>query len=951
MTIKKLTLTLSLALTVAACALTACAVTEHIHSYSTKWSHNDSQHWHNATCVHLSEKTDVEDHVFDGGVETFATYESEGYLTYTCSVCSYQKTEQTSPKLMHEYASDLTHENGDTHWYACVDEGYEHLKYGEEKHTLIETDYNESTGYATYTCKCLFTRQYLRCNVMQAPTIEGGVYVGQTLSQIPLLGGQSTVEGEFSWTNSSQVVTESGNYAITFTPYDSQFAPVASEVYIAVEQLSVTVTVGENGTANKSGKIDVNYGQNLSLVFLPNSGYAVESITVNGESIAPSNSYILENITYSYEIEVAFAKSIEENLPFTLTYVSGTQNAYTYQNGVLTFIEISEQSVYAISGSLDGNIVIDVGENYKFDLELTGFTLTSSAVNPITVLSGDEVSLTAKNGTQNYIYDTRSAIDTTDETLYSAAIYSLVDLEICGKGSLALNSDNNNGVHTKDDLQVKNLTLNVTCKDNALKGNDGVEITNAATTLIATQGDCIKTTNSHVNETTLNQKGTVYIAGGTHNLYAACDGIDAAYNVLIEGDTTALNIYTDKYSQYSEEVTATSESTYYLRYSSTAYKYSVKYYNNDEDYLWVNVSDSYKTVSSSGGRPGQNSTYYYYTFAKKSEYSKLAVYMYSSSQTQGQDSSYYACTEYKTINSSYDTVALSYRSGTLSLSWTNYTTASTGGMGGMQEGNSDKGTYSTKGIKAANEITVNAGNINIRAYDDAVHANNDVALENGATPLGNVTVNGGTVTAYSNDDGLHADGTLLVTNGTVCVINAYEGLEGAFITVMGGNVSAVSSDDGFNATSTTGAAITISGGEVYVYATGDGLDSNGTTSKGAIAFSGGNTVVICNSNGNAAIDSDGGYSHTGGRVLAIMSSGGMTSETTNGNATGRTTKSSLSLSNGGYITVTVSGESVVTVKMPCSLTAFAVYLGSSSATIAAASTITSTLNTSGVCWY
>ena len=109
-------------------------------------------------------------------------------------------------------------------------------------------------------------------------------------------------------------------------------------------------------------------------------------------------------------------------------------------------------------------------------------------------------------------------------------------------------------------------------------------------------------------------------------------------------------------------------------------------------------------------------------------------------------------------------------------------------------------------------------------------------------------------------------------------------------------------------------------------------------------------MVICNSNGNAAIDSDGGYTHSGGSVIAIMSTGGMTSESTNGNASGMTTKSSLSLSNGGYLTVTVSSTTVATVQMPCSMTAFVVYLGSSSATIASASSSSATLDANGVCW-
>lgn len=943
-------------------ALSACFIggSNHTHTYSDEWTFDETYHWYNAECAHMSETKDKAKHTFDDGTETPATFESAGYITYGCIICDYEKQVESEAKLEHDYSDKLTHDNGDTHWYACIDEGYESLKKGEEKHNLTESDYDEATGYATYTCACGFSKQYLRSAITSLPMVSSTVYVGQKLSDITFSGGTGSVDGTFAWSAPDTVITASGNYNVTFTPTNTEYAPITGTVAITATQLTVTVTVGENGSASETGTVNVNYGGSLSLTFTPDSGYTVGSLTVDENAVTAAASYTFENITASHTISVTFNEQVDvSDLPFTITYVSGTGNAYTYADSVLTFTTITADTVYSISGELEGNIVIDVDTTgtYKFDLEMTGFTLTSDSVNPITVLSGNEVSLKAKNGYENYIYDNRAAIDSTDTTLYSAAVYSLVDLEMSGKGKLAIVSENNNGIHTKDDLQVKNLTLSVTCEDNALKGNDSVEITNATTTLIATRGDCIKTTNSHINSTTGNQKGTVLIAGGTHNLYAACDGIDAAYNVLIEDSTTVLNIYTDAYSEYSKEVTTVSESTYYIRYSSQNYKYSVKYFNSDTDYVWVNPE--YSTSVKNG-----NKTYYYYSFAKNTNYSKMTIYMYTSSQTQGQATNYYYCSGSLSHNDGQDTIALSSRQGSLTYSWTSYSTSSggsTGGMGGNQggmqeEGNTDKGTYSTKGIKAANEITINAGTIFVKAYDDAIHAGDGdlidagTALENGEIPTGDLTINGGTITVYSNDDGIHAEGTLLITAGNVSVTKAYEGLEGLFIIVKGGNISVISSDDGFNGTSTSGAAIEISGGTVYVYAGGDGLDSNSTTSKGAILFSGGDVVVICTSGGNSAIDSDGGYAHTAGRVIAIMPTGGMTSETTNGKASGMTKKSSLSLSNGGYLTVTVSSATVATVQMPCSMTAFVVYLGSSSATIASASSSSATLDANGVCW-
>ncbi len=763
---------------------------------------------------------------------------------------------------------------------------------------------------------------------------------GYEIDTLTIDGASVTTTSNYTLSN----ITSSHTVAVTFKQ--------------TILQHTVTVSVGEGGSCNYGGGVVVNNGESLTLTFTPHTGYEIDTLTVDGSLVTSSTSYTLSNITTNHTVAVTF-KAVE-NRTYTITYVSGTMNAYTITDNTITFNTIAMDTVYSISGTLDGNIVFDVGDTYKFDLELSGFTLTSSTVAPIVALSGSEIAIQAKVGTENYIYDNRTAVDPLDTTQYSGCVYSMVDLELSGKGSLTVISENNNGIHGKDDLQVKNLTLFVKSIDNCLKGNDSVSIEYATTTLISRQGDAIKTVNSHINATTLNQKGNVTITGGTHNLYAACDGIDASYNTIINDATTVLNIYTDQFSEYSEEVTTVSSNTYYLRYSSNAYTYSAYYFNSSSDYKWVNVSTTvYSTVSGSSGGWGGSSTYYFYSFEKVSGYSSMIIYMYSSGQTQGQSSSYYKCTSTLAVNENYDTLTLSVRSSSLSASWTSYesassTSSSQGGMGGMQEeGNTNKGTYSTKAIKAANDITINDGTIFLEAYDDAIHAGNFVegvsqVLENGEYSTGNVTILGGTLSVYSYDDGLHADGILTVSSGTVKVTGSYEGMEGYNIVVSGGDISIISSDDGFNSGATSGAGITISGGKVYIYAGGDGIDSNSTTSKGAILFKGGDVVVFCTSGGNAAIDSDGGYTHSGGRVIALTSTGGMTSECTNGNSTGMTVNSSVSLSS--YLTVTVSGSTVATVKKPSSMSAHVVYLGSSSATISAASSSSATLDDNGVCW-
>ena len=649
-------------------------------------------------------------------------------------------------------------------------------------------------------------------------------------------------------------------------------------------------------------------------------------------------------------------EDIETNV--TVACTEGTQDAYKLENGVLTFSGIKEDSVYTVSGNLGGHIVIDVAEDFKFELVLHGAIIQSAEECPIIVKSADKVTITAKKDTSNFIYDLRDAVDSSVEGIYSGAIHAECDMQVGGKGSLTVESKNNNGIHSKDDLEVQNLDLTVTCIDNALKGNDSVTVESGNIVLISRGGDGIKTSNSDISDKG-NQRGDISILGGRVDIYSACDGIDASHDVTIEGEAV-LNIYTDKYSEYSEEVTAVAESKYYILSASKDYSFSVKYINDAGAYVWKNAELDSESApaggdpgASSGGRPqkpggsrpgGSESVgapYCFYTVEKPTSYTKMQIFIYAPGQKLAQESEYAAASEVISVNDSYDMIVIESSADGLNMGWSNYSTSARpgsfpggpGGMGGPGgEGNRDKSEHSAKGIKAANEIFVKCGAITVKAYDDAIHANADSVLENGKNPTGNVTVSGGVLTIHSNDDGIHADGVLTLSGGSVTISNSYEGAEGSRVIITGGSLSLSSRDDGINATSTSGVGVEIKGGDVYIYASGDGIDSNSRSSYQGIVFSGGKTVVISTSGGNSAIDTEQGYDHTGGYVLAVMPSGGMSSEAKrckNFNSVAQSTSMKLNANEDLKV-----GD-IFNVKIPTSLNALVIFIGDTDAKITA----------------
>lgn len=69
------------------------------HNFATEWTFDDNNHFHACLDAGCTEVSDIGAHTWDEGVETKpATTEQEGEKTYTCTVCSKQKTE-VIPKL------------------------------------------------------------------------------------------------------------------------------------------------------------------------------------------------------------------------------------------------------------------------------------------------------------------------------------------------------------------------------------------------------------------------------------------------------------------------------------------------------------------------------------------------------------------------------------------------------------------------------------------------------------------------------------------------------------------------------------------------------------------------------------------------------------------------------------------------------------------------------------
>ena len=499
-------------------------------------------------------------------------------------------------------------------------------------------------------------------------------------------------------------------------------------------------------------------------------------------------------------------------------------------------------------------------------LELNGVTLENNENSPIYVEDCDTIEISAKKSTTNNIKDTRVAYVTDQAGQGKGAIFvNNGDLKLKGTGTLNINAGYLNGIHGKDDVKVQKETLNITAVNHAIRGNDSVTIV-SGTLNLSCGGDAIHTENSDVSSKG-NQKGNVTINGGNITINSWSDAIQAAHDVVIEElDSEApisLNIKTNKYSTYSGFTVETSNSNFYLRLSNSTYSNGAYTYAALINTQWY--AASYKGTQSSGGGmggpggggpggPGGSNTYHIYQIAKPAGATSFTLYRFQGANvTEFSTESYNAVSDGKAFNEAYDMVTVSVSNKKISFgSWGNYSS-----------GNSNSADVSAKGIKAENEIYIKSGDINIEAYDDAIHANNDGILENGKTPLGNINISGGNLTLNASDDGIHADYTVNISGGETHVESAYEGIEGNVINISGGETYVYATDDGMNATKgNTSAQINVSGGflDVEVPANGDtdGIDSNGTFNQtGGVVIVKGPGTAGSTGSPSAALDTDG----------------------------------------------------------------------------------------------
>ena len=197
----------------------------------------------------------------------------------------------------------------------------------------------------------------------------------------------------------------------------------------------------------------------------------------------------------------------------------------TVEDGTLT---ITKAGTYKLSGEYQGQIKVETADSDAVRLVLDNANITNSSGAALNVVNADEVILYSASGTTNTISD-GAEYTATGEDDPDAVVYSKADLTIAGEGTLKVNGNHEDGIHTSDGLVIASGTLEVNAANTGIKGKDYVDIL-GGTINVTAQQDGIKSTND-----TDEGQGWTRLSNGTVTVNAGDDGFKASRVVEISG--------------------------------------------------------------------------------------------------------------------------------------------------------------------------------------------------------------------------------------------------------------------------------------------------------------------------------------------------------------------------------------------------------------------------------
>lgn len=238
------------------------------------------------------------------------------------------------------------------------------------------------------------------------------------------------------------------------------------------------------------------------------------------------------------------------------------------QGGIIL---LTKAGAYRFTGTLtDGQIQINCDDSGKVVLIFDQVSLASSANSPVYCRKAEKLVIFLPEGTTNSLVDASTYIyDNVASQEPNATLFSKSDLILFGKGLLSVTGRFNDGIVSKDGLNIHSGSITVQAKNDGIQGKDYVSLS-GGTISVSAGGDGIKGQNeddlssgfikSESASVTVTAGGdglvsqsdirilsgtlSITTGGGSSKTVASslsAKGIKAGYHLILEGGSVQVN--------------------------------------------------------------------------------------------------------------------------------------------------------------------------------------------------------------------------------------------------------------------------------------------------------------------------------------------------------------------------------------------------------------------------
>jgi hypothetical protein len=514
--------------------------------------------------------------------------------------------------------------------------------------------------------------------------------------------------------------------------------------------------------------------------------------------------------------------------------ISGSGASFT--DGTLT---VSGPGTYVLSGTLNGSLHVNSPSEGTVHIILNSADITSSAGAAIHIEEADKTIITAYASSENTVTDAETY---EEEDGASAAIYSEDDLIINGSGTLTVNGNYKNGVHSKDGLYILNTNLNVTAVNDAVKGKDVLYLSGSQVTVTA-EGDGLCASNDSDPES-----GNILIDSGRVTVVSADDGIQAVSYLAITGGE--INVTAG--GGAGEAVSAAGGFDPFGGNMQGQNPFNGERPEMPENGFDGQMPGEFNGEMPQDGFPGQRPDGMHGGFGPGGQRPQEGMNGEMPQMPEGGFDGEVPEMPAEGFNGEMPQMPEGFNPDQTAPE---------------QNTSSDSSSENeAKGLKADKAVYILGGSVTVDSADDAFNTDGDL------------TMTDGTLEIKTGDDALHADYKLLIQGGHIHVTQCKEGLEAFELTIEGGVIDLTAGDDGINASDPNAetasmqadsSSLVISGGEITLNTSGDGIDTNGSGE-----ISGGKVTIHGPVTGaESALDHNGSFVINGGTVSAAGAAG------------------------------------------------------------------------------